>query len=122
MIIVNYAVIDFLVAKDKILSIVGQPIINESFVDHGDPVHIKEHICLHLMRMNVSMNINYNAFTLLQDEKQLDVTQGAMYKCKLFNKVASTYQVEFLKGFKPPILHYSSSFVLYVFGFELLQY
>jgi hypothetical protein len=33
------------------------------------------------------MNIYYNMFTLLQDEEQLDVAQGAMYKCKLFNKL-----------------------------------
>jgi len=39
------------------------------------------------MKMSVSMNIDYNTFTFLQDEEQLDITQGAMYKCKLFNKV-----------------------------------
>jgi hypothetical protein len=49
----KHLVIDFLVAKDKIPFSVGQPIINESFVDHSDPMHIKKHICLHLMRMSV---------------------------------------------------------------------
>jgi hypothetical protein len=87
----EYLVVDVLVAKDKIPSTIGQPIITESFVDQGDPMHIKEHICLHLMRMNVSMNTNYNEFTCFQVDEQLDVVQGAMYKCKLFNNVASTY-------------------------------
>ncbi len=36
----EYLVVDFLVAKDKIPSIPGQPIITESFVDQGDPMHI----------------------------------------------------------------------------------
>jgi hypothetical protein len=39
------------------------------------------------MRMNVFMNIDYNMFILFQDKKQLNVAQGAMHKCKLFNKV-----------------------------------
>ncbi len=47
--------------------------------------------------MNVFMNIDYNTFVLLQDKEQLNVAQGAMHKCKLFNKVNQPIKLDVWK-------------------------
>jgi hypothetical protein len=49
------------------------------------------------MRMGVFMNIDYNMFALLPYEEQFNVTQGAMQKCNLFNKVNQPIKSDILK-------------------------
>jgi hypothetical protein len=36
----------------------------------------------------MSMNVDYNTFVMLEDNEQLEVAQGAIHKCTLFNRVS----------------------------------
>ncbi len=48
----------------------------------------KNHICLHLMRTNFFVKLEYNIFMFLSDEEQLEVAKGALHKCLLFEDVS----------------------------------
>jgi hypothetical protein len=43
---------------------------NEFFCDHNGLMNTQEHICLHLMRISMSMNVHYNTFAMLEDSEE----------------------------------------------------